>query len=152
MNRSRGAALLQLVELRAGSVIAEREIRSLKRRWSPVVSRRLGINPAAECDLLLEHGPYRISDSHAARGRLWWRQRLWTPKGMPRATQFARDCPRYVWEVTEQLDYFELVDWEWHGNGYGMEWPYPVIRAVSASGIVFDYVLRPWQSGGVMIL
>lgn len=152
MNTNRGAALLELIELRAGSVIAEREIQSLKRRWSPLASRRLGINAEAECDLLLEHGPYRISDAHAAKGRLWWRQQLWTAKGQRRATRFARDCPRKVWEVTERLEYFELVDWQWEGNGYGMPQPYPVIRAVSISGTYFDYVLRSWQSGGVVIL
>lgn len=144
--------LLATIELRAGSVITPNEIAALKKRWSP--HARVGqddvVHASDEYSLLMEHGPYQISDEQALKGIDWWQARCFNKKGMRRNTQFTRANldSDHMWDVLDNCARFELVDWEWQSNGYGLEWPFPVYRMIASDGKWFDYVSMSWQSGG----
>lgn len=152
MSKSLSGLLLETTELRAGSVITEREINALKRRWSPMGRLAQKFGAQKECMDFMEGAPYQISDEHAESGFAWWRAQCFTPTGKRRATKFTSYLRRHDWDVIDSATRFELVDWYWQTNGYGMYWPFPVYRMLTDKGYSFDYVARPWQSGGTFLL
>jgi len=155
MTRSIAKLLLDAAELRAGSVITEAEIAALKRRWNPFNADRNGIDAYAECCALMEGGPFQLTAEHIEKGKAFWRAKLFLNNGELRKTQFVREIEAgnsWAGHIIKHLDTFQLFDWEWTINSYGISWPFPVIRAQTAAGLHFDYIMRPWQSGGVEVM
>jgi hypothetical protein len=146
------STLLDTLELRRGSVITKNEITALKKRWGPFNPLRPSVGDECErmCELAL---PMQISTEQAIQGIDWWRAQCYTKAGMRRNTAFTREMGGLHWHVIEHANRFELVDWHWSTNSYGVSWPFPVYRMIATDGQWFDYIGGSWQSGqGVEIL
>lgn len=154
MRKPIAQALLDTLELRKGSVITRSEIAALKKRWSPTNCRAGTPDRWVEYEAFHDCCPFQVDESMTEQGRAWWQAQCFTKAGKWRNTVFVRDNYRgSVISVLESgIARFELVDWEFIGNTYGFEWPFPVYRVYGRNGDSFVYANRPWQSGGECII
>lgn len=153
--KSLAATLLETLELRAGSVITEKEILALRKRWRPLSKavREGRIDPQQEdCDLQ-EYLPMRVADEQAGKGLRWLRSMMLRKDGItPRRTKWMgaqqiSDDSGHI-HVVQTLDHFLLVGFTWDYNTTGtLAWPQPIYRAVAHNGAFFDYVARAWTAG-----
>lgn len=138
--------------LRQGSEISEKEIRALKKRWSRPSNQGTANE---EIGVFMEHGPYRICSDQAEKGKDWWINQCFTKKGVVRKTKFVEELPGTVASVVGYMRdgapyYFEIDEWEPQYNSFGHAFVFP-IYTLHCNGVSFEYVARPWQSGGPYI-
>lgn len=156
----KSAELLFLTrELRRNTTITETEVIAIRRRWSPVRARNLGICPGEELDQLREALPMRVADAQAQKGLLWWHQQLYTKHGHPRNTAFLQACEdiepgtvKQIRRIVKKFSHFELDDFMFEATGGGYMYPFPIYSMWSRDGESIVYVARPWQQGGSYLI
>jgi hypothetical protein len=149
--KSISKALLDTIAERSGTVITEREMKALKKRWNPFFVRQYGIDLVAEYDKFVLAAPFLVSPEQTEKGLKWWKDKVFLPDGKVRNTAFVKENmrERYI-EVLRDFDRFEFVDWEFVGN-HGFEHLFPVYRVIAKRGDGFKYAAKSWQSGGTFV-
>lgn len=153
MAKSLSQALLDNLKQRKGTVVTEREMKGLKKRWGPHNCKDRKIDAYAESEAFEEAGPFKVSEEQTAKGLAWWKSKVFKPDGAVRDTAFVRDnqLRNYHFNILLTFKRFEFVGWEFIGNSPDWQWPFPVYRVVGKNGDSFRYTARSWQSGGSIV-